>query len=319
MANAYKNGGVDLNDTAVLCEALHFIPAGGDRESWLRALMAAKVAGIPEEDAQAWSAQADNYDASAFRSTWRSIRTNGGVGAGTLIYLAKQHGWRAPRGITLERPAKAPPRPEEPPQTPERTLAYIDIVKRDLRPLPGTASADYAVKARGGVLPPADGDLRHHDGLRHESGNTWPVMVGIITNAVTGEPMGLHRTWHMGAAGKAPVKKAKMVLGPKQGGVIRLWPDEAVTTGLGIAEGIETALSLAHAYRPVWCAIDAGNLAAFPVLPGIETLIIAADHDPAGLRAAEACADRWAAAGRDVRVIVPEAAGADWNDAEVVA
>ena len=318
MVDTCKRGGVDLNDSATRCEALHAIPADSDRESWLRVLMAAKVAGISEDDAQAWSAQADNYDASAFRSTWRSIKTSGGVGAGTLIYLAKQHGWRAPRGVTLERPAKPLPRPVETPVDPARTMAYVESIRRNLRPLPGTPSADY-LTARGCPLPPLDGDLRHHDGLRHESGNTWPAMVGIITNILTGENMGLHRTFNIGAAGKAPTDKAKMVIGPKKGGAIRLWPDEAVTTGLAVAEGIETALSLAHAYRPVWSLIDAGNLAAFPVLPGIECLVIGADHDPAGLKAATACADRWAAAGVDVRVIVPETAGADWNDAEVAA
>jgi hypothetical protein len=85
-------------------------------------------------------------------------------------------------------------------------------------------------------------------------------------------------------------------------GVIRLWPDEAVTCGLGIAEGIETALSLAWAYAPVWATIDAGHMARFPVLDGIETLFIAQDQDSAGMAAASICARRWADAGREVLV-----------------
>ena len=95
---------------------------------------------------------------------------------------------------------------------------------------------------------------------------------------------------------------------------MRLWPDECVTYGLAVAEGIETALSIAHDYKPVWSVIDAGNMKSFPVLPGIETLIIGADHDEAGIAAATACADRWAAAGLDVRVIAPDRERADWND-----
>jgi putative DNA primase/helicase len=79
--------------------------------------------------------------------------------------------------------------------------------------------------------------------------------------------------------------------------VCRLWPDDFVSHGLGVAEGIETALSLAHAYTPCWAAIDAGNLAALPVLAGVEVLVIAQDRDPAGEMAASDCADRWAAAG----------------------
>jgi putative DNA primase/helicase len=87
-----------------------------------------------------------------------------------------------------------------------------------------------------------------------------------------------------------------------------------VTLGLGIAEGIETALSLAHAYAPGWATLDAGNLAAFPVLSGIECLTIAVDNDPAGIRAADECAERWHAAGREVRLVMAPQAGADLND-----
>jgi putative DNA primase/helicase len=184
------------------------------------------------------------------------------------------------------------------------------------QPLSGTAGARY-LNARGCAIPPADGDLRFHPAVRHESGYVGNALVAKITDAITGEPMGIHRTW-VTASGKADVVKPKMVLGPKQGGVVRLWPDDAVTTGLAVAEGIETALTIAHDYRPVWSLIDAGNMAAFPVLAGIETLVIGADNDAAGLKGAQACADRWAAAGVDVRILVPEMAGSDWNDAEVV-
>lgn len=184
-----------------------------------------------------------------------------------------------------------------------------------IRSLAGTIAADY-LTSRGCLVPPADGDLHFHPAVRHESGYMGPALVGQITDAVSGERMGIHRTW-VTPVGKADIPKPKMVLGPKRGGVIRLWPDEAVTTGLAVAEGIETALTVAHDYRPVWSLIDAGNLASFPVLAGIETLVIGADNDPAGLKGAQACADRWAAAGVDVRIVVSEIAGADWNDAGV--
>ena len=79
-------------------------------------------------------------------------------------------------------------------------------------------------------------------------------------------------------------------------------------------EVIETALSLAHAAAPCWAAVDAGNLAALPVLPGIETLTIGADNDPAGRQAARRCATRWARAGRAVYVVTAPGARADLND-----
>ena len=107
----------------------------------------------------------------------------------------------------------------------------------------------------------------------------------------------------------------------KAGGVVRLWPDEAVTMGLGIAEGIETGLSLAHAFAPVWAAIDAGNLASLPVLGGVESLLIAADNDEsgAGQRAADALAQRWAGAGREAAIVLPPVSGMDLNDLAVAA
>lgn len=160
---------------------------------------------------------------------------------------------------------------------------------------------DY-LKARHCRIPPTDGDLRYDASLKHSTGYVGPALVARITDAVTREALTLHRTWVRPDGRTADVDPPRLLLGNhrKQGGVIRLWPDEAVTEGLGIAEGIETALSLAWAYVPVWAGVDAGNLKAFPRLPGIESLVIGADNDPAGVDAAHACAQRWAADGVEV-------------------
>ena len=165
--------------------------------------------------------------------------------------------------------------------------------------LAGTVGEQYLLHRRA-VVPP--GDLRFHPNLPHKpSGRSGPALVALVTDAITGTPMSLHRTW-VTPTGKADLDPPRMTLGNKQGGVIRLWSDEYVTHGLAVAEGIETALSLAHAYQPVWACLDAGNLATLPVLPGVEVLVIAADNDPAGLTGAHTCAARWTAAGVDVRV-----------------
>jgi phage/plasmid primase-like uncharacterized protein len=140
-------------------------------------------------------------------------------------------------------------------------------------------------------------------------------VVGRVTDAETGEPISLHFT-RMSPDGKKVGPDAKRLLAGhrKSGGVIRLWPDECVTHGLLIAEGVETALAAAHGFAPVWAAIDCGNLQNCPVLSGIECLTIAADHDPAGISAAEQCAQRWAAAGREVRIAMPSTPGHDAAD-----
>jgi putative DNA primase/helicase len=216
--------------------------------------------------------------------------------------------------------ADAPTMPRVLPQrlAPRETLSDYG---RDLwaacRPVSGPARA--YLEARCCAIPPADGDLRWHPALKHPpSGHVGPALVALLTDATTREPRTLHRTWVRPDGRKADVDPPRMQLGGhrKAGAVCRLWPDEAVALGLGVAEGIETALSLAHAFQPVWAAIDAGNLATLPVLDGVESLTIGADNDEShtGQRAAEGCARRWAEAGREVRIVLADAMGDDLND-----
>lgn len=206
---------------------------------------------------------------------------------------------------------------QQPRQQPQKHVSLSDYGRAiwdECKPLRSTVGEEYLL-ARRCVIPPIDGDLRYHPMLPHKpSGYAGPALVGLVTDAITGMPLTLHRTWIRADGTKAEIDPARLLLGNhrKDGGVIRLWPDEDVTTGLGIAEGIETALSLAHAHKPVWSLIDAGNLAKFPPLGGIETLLIAVDNDPAGISAAEACATRWHDAG--VEVLLVKAAAGDIND-----
>lgn len=181
-------------------------------------------------------------------------------------------------------------------------------------PIAGEARA--YLEARCCVIPPLDGDLRWHPKLRHPSKYVGPALVALITDARTNEPISLHRTWVLPNGKKASVEPARLLARGhrKAGGVIRLWPNEAVTQGLSIAEGIESALSAAHAFTPVWSCIDAGNLGDFPALAGIGCLIIVADHDQAGVSAAKKCGSRWVASGTRVRIVKPKEPGTDLND-----
>lgn len=180
-------------------------------------------------------------------------------------------------------------------------------------PVHETAGADY-LRARRCALPPRGSHLRFHPALKHPTGHVGPALVALVTDAASGAMKTLHRTWIRADGAKADVKPPRLLLGhhSKQGGVVRLWPDDYVTHGLAVAEGIETALSMAHAYSPVWACIDAGNLGALPVLGGVETLVIGADNDPAGAKGAEKCAERWWAAGAEV--LITEQKQNDLND-----
>lgn len=195
------------------------------------------------------------------------------------------------------------------------TSRFIHQIASECQPLGGPA-LEY-LRGRSCAVPPSEGDLKFHPRLKHRSGYVGPALIGLITHALSRELIGIHRTWlKSDGSGKADVEPAKMVLGEKTNGVIRLWPDDSVERGLAIGEGIESCLSAAHVFRPVWCAIDASNLASLPILNGIESLVIFADNDESGTgqRAAEQCAIRWCGAGKEASTVTSPIVGQDAND-----
>lgn len=243
--------------------------------------------------------------------------------------------WRgavADRRADMPRPAAR--RPQERRAEPERhdTLApWARALWLNCQPIAGIA-ATY-LERRGCAIPPAAGDLRWHPAILHPSGHVGPALVALVTSLEETEPapgggiaplpLTLHRTWIApDGGGKAQLDKPRLLLpGHRAAGVVRLWPDSEIAGGLCLAEGIETALCAARGFGCAWAAISAGNLKAFPVLDGIEALTIAADHDKAdrrgrraGIEAAISCADRWADAGREVRVWQASDEGADFAD-----
>ena len=240
------------------------------------------------------------------RALWHCHRCGfRGASDGELRVATANKGRRATRSAQETRTAPAPAR---------ELSAWALNLWRASMPLDGPALA--YLKARACAIPPEGSDLRWLPCLSHPTGYKGPALLARVTDAATGTPITLHRTWIRADGRKANADPPRLLLKDhaKAGGVVRLWPDDAIAEGLGIAEGIETALSLAHGFAPVWAAIDAGNLADFAVLDGIGALVIAADHDRAGLEAADKCAARWTAAGRSVRIVTPARVGSDLND-----
>ncbi len=185
-------------------------------------------------------------------------------------------------------------------------------------PIGGTVAANY-LKARqcpASAEVIATGAIGFHAGCPFGQ-NRFPAMLALVTNAVTGEPIGIHRTaLRNDGLGKRKMPGGgapKRMLGSSKGGVVRLQPS---APSLGIAEGIETALSASKIFKmPVWAALAANGLANFPILPGMKFLRIFADHDVAGLSAARECKRRYKKAGIEVEVRYPPQSGDDWNDA----
>lgn len=209
-----------------------------------------------------------------------------------------------------QRPRDVRPAPRQ--DVPLRWSDKAECIWRRAVPLAGTIVETY-LRGRGCRLPPPDGDLRFLP-ARDEFG---PCMLARITDTQTGAPMSLHFTrLRQDGTGKAGTERDKILLRghQKRGGVIRLWPDEAVTRSLALAEGIESALAAAHLHAPAWAAIDASNLEAFPVLGGIEELVVYADHDQVGTEAAREVVNRWRNAGRSAIARRPRTPGEDAAD-----
>ena len=208
------------------------------------------------------------------------------------------------------------PVPRAVPPDPERAAKQerASRIWREGQPPAGTLVERY-LRGRGLALPP-DGPLRFHPACPRGDARC-PAMVALMTDPMKGEPCGIHRTFITPAGEKArdATGNAKAMLGGA--GVVRLVSDAEIGTGLGLAEGIETALAVMQRYgwSPVWAAGSAGGIGGFPVLPGIETLTLFLDADDGGasLKAAQRAVAAWTAAGAEVR-IAPAPNGLDFAD-----
>lgn len=152
----------------------------------------------------------------------------------------------------------------------------------------------------------------------HDDGSTsiHPGMVAPLV-APDGRVVALHRTYLTRDGRKADVpgsaKKVTKTCGPLSGACIRLHePQRGV---LGIAEGIETALAAWLASGvPTAAAYSASLLATWQWPAGVHRIVVFADHDKAGLEAADALRARALRAGLQVKVLAPSVEGTDWND-----
>jgi putative DNA primase/helicase len=126
----------------------------------------------------------------------------------------------------------------------------------------------------------------------------------------------LHTTFLDDGGNKASVPTVRKIAprGIPKGGAVRLCNSGDT---MGIAEGIETALSATALYDvPVWAALSAGCLVAWEPPETVKNIIVFGDADIkfGGQAAAYALAHRLTAKGFHVDVRIPDDAGDDWND-----
>jgi hypothetical protein len=176
----------------------------------------------------------------------------------------------------------------------------------------GTVVGAY-FRWRGIEMSPLPGTLGYLPANPPRHG--YPAMIAAFGLADEQEPgrvaledggvQGVHLTFLApDGKGKAPIEKPRKMIGTCKGLPIVLAPPND-GLALCICEGIESALS-AHQVGGVgaWAAASAAFMPALAdVVPDyIETLIIAAEADPAGQRGAIQLAERVAARGFEVRI-----------------
>ena len=222
-------------------------------------------------------------------------------------WLGIGNGTRAPLQLPRQPQHSKSPRQDNPNQT----LA-LDIWNKS-QPAAGTPVEAYL--QHRGISIPAPTTIRYHCGVKYtQSGLYLPCMVAAV-QALDRSIVAVHRTYiRDDGQGKVGVAKPKMMLGPIGGGAVRL---AYVGPKLIVAEGLETSLSVMEATGiPTWAALSASYFIgmALPALPAAAEVVIAADHDDAGILAAEKAAALWTSQGRKVSIAYPPTSGTDFND-----
>ena len=179
------------------------------------------------------------------------------------------------------------------------------------QPIAGTVAEVY-LRSRG-LTDPASSDLLFHPDLTdYEARRGWSGMVAVVRDGAGALTGGIHRTFLLddGSAKAPPGKKMLDAVG---GGSVRLAPigDDG---HLGIAEGIETALSAQAIFGvPTWAALSADGLRRWQWPAGLSRVTVFADAGEAGAQAAAVLAERLIAAGIANAIVAP-LHGDDFND-----
>jgi putative DNA primase/helicase len=168
-------------------------------------------------------------------------------------------------------------------------------------------------------LPTDCSGLRFHARCPR-GGERGPALIAAMCPLKGHEPVAIQRIFF--SADRAE-KIAAMMLGPTSGCAMKLTEHYMTFSEslmfcprLFVCEGLETGIALIErGYSPCWALGSAGAIERLPVLFGVGQLIICADHDPVGLRAAKVCAERWnATTHQEATIVTPEAEGHDYAD-----
>lgn len=218
----------------------------------------------------------------------------------------------APGAFTPPDPTKIARREAQNQAEANKRARQAEGLWRESVPVAGTPAERYLRGPRA-ITCPLPRTLRFHPAVWHgPTARSYPSMVALVEGS---DGRSVHRTYlRPDGSGKADIEPNKMMLGSTAGGAVRLtdgpWP-------LVVAEGIETALSLACGLvdgpMMLWAALSTSGLRGLGLPGQVGQLIVAADPDPAGREAADALAERAYALGWTVSHLTP-LEGGDFND-----
>jgi putative DNA primase/helicase len=199
----------------------------------------------------------------------------------------------------------------------------------EAKPVTPGDEVDRYLRNRGLRLKTYPKVLRFHPALGYYENDAsgkpckiaeYPAMLSCIQGA-DGHAVTLHRTY-LENGGEVAHRDAKRVLSSGiNGAAIRLFE---AGESLAIAEGVETALAVhLSTGKPVWSALNAGNLEKLWLPPSVRHICVYADNDADAEFDGQACAFALArrlkkeekkTGHRHVEVFVPRQAGCDWAD-----
>ena len=220
---------------------------------------------------------------------------------------------------TTPAPAPAPPNGNDQAEK----LAFIKSIWTSAQPLRGSIAERYLDQTRHIDVTRLPEDiyrsLRFHPNCVFGPAHL-PCLIALMRDPLTDEPVGIQRTALEHRNGKIE-KIDRRMLG--RAGVVKLWP---AGPQLVVGEGLETVLAVAtripyagESLTPAWAALSSKKLAALPVIPNVERLVLLIDNDSnqKGQQAAAHVATGWRAQGRTVVPLMPGIPGTDFNDVVV--
>lgn len=136
-----------------------------------------------------------------------------------------------------------------------------------------------------------------------------PAMLASVTDA-TGL-IAIHRSFlSSDGCGLTSIEPRRAALGRLGAGLVRLAP---AARRLGLAEGIETALSVIRLFNvPCWATLGTERFSRIDLPSSVEQIVLFLDHDAGGRRAEMLARARFGE--RVIEAYLPPRAGDDWND-----